>query len=265
MKLPDDNSQEVEDPKDQETSDWTDVDKLEKNHATPYSIEKLATNKVPHNIPYLEVYRTDELYYQPYTSPFLSSGVDGTTSVGEDGTVGADGSGGSGNGVGGGTLWTELANIVWEFYPRSTDKNYWIGELRSANTDWTSVAKVVNKMGGDAKKQNKVIQKVIDAKKKFPYDSTTGKMAKGMISMADKVNSSMKSVEKLRDELLKCVRKYYKSGIHHSVIVNQYIGAKNNTISLDARTFMFRKYLKSGVSRDTVNKEVLKIKKKYSK
>lgn len=257
---------EVLDPKDKETSDWTDIDKLEKSKATPYSVEKLATSKVPHNIPYLEVYRTDELYYQPYTSPFLSSGVDGTTSAGgDDGTVGADGSGGSGTGTGGGVLWTELSKIVWDYYPRSTAKNYWIGELRKANNNWASVAKVINKMGGDKDKQNNVIRKVLDAKAKFPYDSTTSKIGLGASSIVDQVHSAKNKVEKLRGELLEYVRKSYISGIHHSVIVNRYIEANNNKVSIGAVTYVFRKYLKKGVTETAVNSKVLEIKKKYSK
>lgn len=260
--MPDDNSQEVEDPKDQETSDWTDIKKLaNKSNVKPYSIETLATSKVPHNIPYLEVYRTDELYYQPYTSPFLSSGVDGTTSAGGGGSD----SSGSGGGSGSSVLWTELSKIVADYYPRSTNKDYWIGELRKANNNWASVANVVNKMGGDKDKQNTVIRKVLETKKKFPYDSQAGQLALSSKSIADKVYSSKSGVEKLRNALLETVRKYYKSGIHHSVIVNRYMEAENSRVSIGARTLVFRKYLKSGITPSTVNKAVLDVKKKYSK
>ena len=90
-------------------------------------------------------------------------------------------------------------------------------------------------------------------------------MTLGAKSIADKVYSSKSSVEKLREELLECVRKYYISGIHHSVIVNRYLEAKNNELSIEARTIIYGKFLKSGVGKDTVNKAILKIKKKYSK
>ena len=61
-------------PEQLETSDWTNVLKLQdKANATALSIEVLAPSTVPHNIPYLEVYRTDEVFFKEYTSPFLSN------------------------------------------------------------------------------------------------------------------------------------------------------------------------------------------------
>ena len=56
-----------------ETHDWTDVITLHNNSKVkPYSIEELATSSVPHTIPYLEVYRTNEVMYRPYKSPYLT-------------------------------------------------------------------------------------------------------------------------------------------------------------------------------------------------
>lgn len=56
------------------TFDWTDVIKLHKDSLEkPYSIDKLATSEVTHVIPYLEVYRTDEVLFRPYISPYLTT------------------------------------------------------------------------------------------------------------------------------------------------------------------------------------------------
>ena len=45
---------------------------------TIQSTNDLVSSKVPHTIPYFEVYRTDELYYKDYVSPYLSSGASST-------------------------------------------------------------------------------------------------------------------------------------------------------------------------------------------
>ena len=61
-------------PEQEETHDFTEVIELHNRaKVKPYSIEELATSSVPQNIPYLEVFRTDELFYEEYSSPFLSS------------------------------------------------------------------------------------------------------------------------------------------------------------------------------------------------
>lgn len=61
-------------PEQLETSDWTSVLKLmEKDNVKSLDMETLAPTSVPHNIPYLEVYRTDEVYFKEYQSPFLSN------------------------------------------------------------------------------------------------------------------------------------------------------------------------------------------------
>ncbi|MBP5422956.1 MAG: hypothetical protein J6Y78_11000 [Paludibacteraceae bacterium] len=66
------------------TFDWTDVLKLyEDSIEKPYSIDKLATSEVTHVIPYLEVYRTDEVLFRPYISPYLSTS-NNTSDSGED-------------------------------------------------------------------------------------------------------------------------------------------------------------------------------------
>ena len=61
-------------PEQMETANWAPVQELHnKSKLRPYSMEEMATTSVPHNIPYLEIYRSDELYYQEYKSSFLSN------------------------------------------------------------------------------------------------------------------------------------------------------------------------------------------------
>ena len=102
------------------------------------------------------------------TTPSAVGDVNGDGVVNEEDQEAAQNSSGCGSGsLNGSQLWTELSKIVAEFYPASTNKNYWIGELRDAATNWTGIAKVVNKMGGDKSKQNKVIGKVLCYKKRY--------------------------------------------------------------------------------------------------
>ena len=80
----------------QETSDWTEVLKLnEKSDVEPLSVKVLAPNVVPHNIPYLEVYRTDELYAKDYVSPFMTPPSTSTTTDGGGSESSGDGGGSS--------------------------------------------------------------------------------------------------------------------------------------------------------------------------
>ena len=78
-----------------ETSDWSQVIELhQKSNVKPYDISILATNTVPINIPYLEVYRTDELYYKDYESPFSSTSEQVTDGINSgDDTETTDGTG----------------------------------------------------------------------------------------------------------------------------------------------------------------------------
>lgn len=72
-------------PEQTETSDWTQVVKLSENSkVTPYTIDELCTNQVPHNIPYFEVFRTDELYYEEYSSPYLSGSASSVDTSDDD-------------------------------------------------------------------------------------------------------------------------------------------------------------------------------------
>lgn len=256
--------EEKTDPKDQETSDWTQVNDLtSKSLVKPYDIETLATSKIPHNIPYLEVYRTDELYYQSYVSPYLSVG-DGTSSTsGGDGSTG-DGSGGNVSNES--TLWTDLSKIVWNYYPASKNKDYWIGKFRDAKNNWTSIAVVVNALGGDKDKQNKVIQEVLNVKNKYMSNKISD-MSSATKGITDKIYSTKTRNDRIRNEITTQVKKYYRidTHIHYSSIVNRYMKAENNKYSIGAVTLLYKNHLRSGVYKPTVNQAILDIKVKYSK
>ena len=71
-------------------------------------------------------------------------------------------------------LWTKLSEIVWEYYPASKNKNKWIDYLRNAKKTWSSIAKVVNKMGGNREKQDKVIGEVLNAKNRLQKGEPKG-------------------------------------------------------------------------------------------
>lgn len=71
-------------------------------------------------------------------------------------------------------LWNELLKIVHKYYPRSQNPTKWVIELRNAPTNWTGVAKVVNRMGGDSNKQNNVIRQVLALKKRLKTGSSSG-------------------------------------------------------------------------------------------
>lgn len=125
-----------------------------------HSQEEIVPSTTPLTIPYLEIYRTNELEYVPYQSPYTSSSSDSG-----DGSDTGDGSSESDSvQQAKQTLTDELTKIVNEFYPASKNPSKWVEKLRDANLDWSSVAKVVNKMGGDKNKQNKVIERVLQAK-----------------------------------------------------------------------------------------------------
>lgn len=119
----------------------------------------------------------------------VTGDVNGDGVVDEQDQEASESEGGCGSGsLNGSQLWTELSKIVAEFYPASTNKNYWIGELRNASSNWTEVAKVVNKMGGDQKKQNKVIRKVLCYKRR--YKEMTAQSSSGS-SWIDYINKKL--------------------------------------------------------------------------
>ena len=114
----------------EETHDWTDVIELHnKSKLKPYSIEELATSSVPHTIPYLEVYRTDELYYEEYESPFLS--VSSSSDTSSDSESGTDEEGSSSSGDGSSSGGTTGGNGNTPRYSSQTKNSRLRNELQS--------------------------------------------------------------------------------------------------------------------------------------
>lgn len=150
-----------EDNEQEETSDWTDVIELHnKSKLKPYSIEELATSSITHTIPYLEVYRTDELWYEEYESPFLGGSGDSTgTSSDEsgDGTGSSSGDSGSGGSNGGnngnntptyssksknGRLKSELKSLVNNYYKKGANHNTLITRYMDCKNNMVIIAGV---------------------------------------------------------------------------------------------------------------------------
>ena len=139
----------------------------------PHTIEEVAPSSVPLTIPYFEVYRTNELEYVEYQSPFLNQSSE---SEGDGDSESEDMEDSETVKEKKKKLWTALSEIVWKNFPKLQGKDYMIQDLRSADLDWTSVAKVVNsysnkykskygvKISGD--QQDRIIEAVIKEKEK---------------------------------------------------------------------------------------------------
>lgn len=241
-------------PEQQETHDWTEVIELHnKSKVKPYSINELATNSVPTNIPYLEVYRTDELFYEEYKSPFL-------TEISTDGGSGDSSSGGSDSGDGssgsGASLWTELANIVNNHITVSSGKkDQYIQRLRDADNNWTAIAKIVNghKIFGNAT-QDTVIRAILNAKK------NNGGSNNGVSTNYSPKNKN----SKIKKELKTIIKNNFKKQVNVSTLVSRYMNCKTNREAIGSVTNRSSVWLKPSVSPSTVNDAVYRVKHKYS-
>ncbi len=102
-----------------------------------------------------------------------SAGSEGSSdsSGGNDSESDSDGSESS-------SLWTRIAKLVNDRYPASNNPNKWIGELVDAPTTWKDIAVIVNAMGGDSEKQNKMISDVLKAKKELGSSSASYQKSK---------------------------------------------------------------------------------------
>lgn len=249
-----------------ETSDWTQVIELNnKTSVKPYSVNAMVTNTVPHNIPFLEVYRTDELYYKEYESPFSSASDSMSGSeLGEDTSMGTatDGTGGtsssSSGGDGGTALWTEIVTIVNNHIEVSSGKkNQYVSRLVKANANWTAIAKIVNghRIKGNAN-QNTVISAILKAKTRR-YSNSSG-------TSSSKSDSSGKvRSKKLNQELRNIVKRYFKKSANVTTLVNRYMSVKTSKESIGAVTNRSSVHLKSSVSPSTVNSAVYNAKHRY--
>ena len=238
-----------------ETHDWTEVIELHnKSKLKPYSIDELATKSVPHTIPYLEVFRTDELFYEEYTSPFSSDiSTDGGSS---DGSGSDDSSSSGGDGT---SVRDSIATIVKNHITVSQGKeDQYIDRLVNADTNWSAIAKIVNghKIFGKGT-QNSVIQAILDAKRSASSSSPSS----GGVSPN---HSTLKNNKRLSNELKRIVKKYYKKGANHTTLVNRYMNCKTNRESIGSVTNHSSVWLKVSISPSTVNDAVYRVKHKYS-
>ena len=251
-----------------ETSDWTQVIELNnKTSVKPYSVNAMVTNTVPHNIPFLEVYRTDELYYKEYESPFSSAsdsmsgselGEDTSVGNGTDGTGTDSGSSSSSGGSNGSALWTEIVTIVNNHIEVSSGKkNQYVSRLVKANANWTAIAKIVNghRIKGNAN-QNTVISAILKAKTRKYSNSSGSNSSKG--DSSGKVRS-----KKLNQELRNIVKRYFKKTANVTTLVNRYMSAKTSRDSIGAVTNRSSVHLKNSVSPSTVNSAVYNAKHRY--
>ena len=248
-----------------ETSDWTQVIELNnKTSVKPYSVDVMVTNTVPHNIPFLEVYRTDQLYYKDYESPFSSSSEMGGSELGEDTSMGASADGTSTNGGssssssnGGTALWTDIVTIVNNHIEVSSGKkNQYVSRLVKADNNWTAIAKIVNghRIKGNAN-QNTVISAILKAKKNKSSSKTT----------TNKSDSSGKTrTTKLQKEITALVKRYYKSSANVKTITQRYMECKTNKIFIASVTGRHTKHLKSTQNVKSLNNAIYNAKHKYS-
>lgn len=247
-------------PEQEETSDWTQVLELSrKSKVKPLSIDYLAPNCVPITIPYLEVYRTDEMYFKAYESPFCSAttstdtgGVDGAS--GETGTGGETGS--SSGGSGSGSLWTDIANVVNNHIEVSSGKkDQYIRRLYKADNNWTAIARIVNghRIKGNAS-QNTVIRAILNAKTNAKSNSNSGGASHSSKTKNSKLSSAIKVI----------VKRYFRSSANVTTLVNRYMSARTSKSSIGAVTNRSSVHLKTSVSPSTVNNAVYNAKHKYS-
>lgn len=135
----------------------------------PHSVEEMVPSSTPLIIPYFEVYRTNELEYVEYVSPYTSQG-------GEESGSESEGSDGSGSDSGltdeqkkkREKLKSALSELLDKYYPSLTNKDKYIEELINDEVGWTSVARTVNKMGNPkSRNQNYIIEQVLQLKEQY--------------------------------------------------------------------------------------------------
>ena len=227
--------------------DWSKVLELYKDTLVkPYTIEELATSKVPHNIPYLEVYRTDEILYRPYVSPYLSKF---TTNDGDSST--------SGDGYSEDSLTEAISSILDKYYPDISNHNYWVGELENAPSTWAGISRVINKMGGNREHQDNAIREILSAK--------NSRSSNTPLQNHTPTYSSLNKNKKLSDELKILVKNNfdYKKSTQIDSLVSLYMDSKTNYYSILAITGTCSRHLKNGSTATGVSKKVRDIKHKY--
>ena len=157
----------------------------------PHSMEEIVPSSVPLIIPYLEIYRTNELEYVEYQSPFLNQNSEESGSeedVEDDETTSEE------EKTRKQKLWTNLANILNTYYPKLKNKDNYITELINDEVTWSSVAHTVNKMGNpNSRNQNYVIELILQQKEL--YSRTTRRnyaQSKKMLDVTGKLLNTKK-------------------------------------------------------------------------
>ena len=196
----------------------------------PYTIDELVPSTTPLTIPYLEIYRTNELEYQEYQSPYLNQDSGDSSGDGSD----EDGSGGSGSEQERASkLWTDLSKLVWEYYPKLQKKNAFIQDLRDAEVAWSSIEKQVNERGNPVKEnQNKFIEKVLQLKEAYSrIDRKTYGSTKSVIVAGGKVINNSPKAKKLVTAMQNS--KYYDPSTHQyrDDVATQKVGNLFNNIA----------------------------------
>lgn len=166
----------------------------------PHTIDEIVPESTPLIIPYFEVYRTNELEYVEYESPYLNQN-ETSESTDEEGEGSEEGSGGSGNSrANESKLWTDLANLIWQYYSRLKKKDDFIRDLKSAEVNWTSIAKQVNKRGNphNGKKQSDFIEQVLRLKEAYSHiDRRSYSNTKKIVIAGGKVINTSPKAQKL--------------------------------------------------------------------
>ena len=146
------------------------VGKTSDNISRPHTEEELVPQSVPLTIPYFEVYRTNELEYVEYQSPFLNQSDSSSGGDSEDGESTSEESESTTETKR--KLWTTLANIVSKYFPHLKNKNTYIQKLRDAGLTWRDIALITNYMASRSKingNQNRMIEEVLEAKEKATH------------------------------------------------------------------------------------------------
>lgn len=110
--------------------------------------------------------------YPPSLSKGESNTTSGDASSTGDGTGSGEGESESGSGSSSSGCsskqWTELSKVAWKYYPKLQNKDdKFIKPLCKADSNWTSVAKIINGIGNPENKkynQNDVIREVLSKK-----------------------------------------------------------------------------------------------------
>lgn len=138
--------------------------------SVPHTVDEVVPSSTPLTIPYLEIYRTNELEYVEYQSPYLNQGSTSDEATEEEESDENESLGGSTSKTTKQKLWTALSQVLIDHYPKLPNKDYWIGKLISADVGWTAIAKYVNQMGAVTNgSQNQIIERVLSLKERYTH------------------------------------------------------------------------------------------------